>query len=71
MVSSSLATSSRYRSRCSDRVTRISGRGGSQHVASMHVSGRVVKDGAVRLMGWVSPMVSLLWPFCVWASLSL
>ena len=71
MVSSSPATSSRYRTQCSDQMTRVSGRGGSQHVASMRVSGRVVKGGAVRLMGWASLVGSLLWPFCVWTSLFL
>ncbi|KAH0872596.1 hypothetical protein HID58_069958 [Brassica napus] len=34
-----------------DRVTRVSRRSGSQHVASMCVSRRVAKGGAVRLMG--------------------
>lgn len=54
VVSSSPAMSSRCRSWCSDRVTRVSRRSGSQHVASMCVSRRVAKGGAVRLMGWVS-----------------
>ncbi|WZZ64363.1 hypothetical protein YC2023_075733 [Brassica napus] len=51
VVSSSPAMSSRCRSWCSDRVTRVSRRSGSQHVASMCVSRRVAKGGAVRLMG--------------------